>query len=163
MAKLLGDCFVHPLTRNEKMLMKTMIWCLVCIARVTTQYTQRPDPPGLRSKPAAEGGRWPGSLQRMVRKHEGRHGAHARSTLSALMNKHHNTVSSGVACATQTQVQPQLKPLLKVALGVHLAFCVFRVEEQQPDASVSESQRFSADRRRVCHSRACRHESQAAD
>src|SRR5437588_4729112 len=55
MAKLLEDCFVHPLTRNEKMLMKTMIWCLVCIARVTTQYTQLPDPPGLRSKSSAEG------------------------------------------------------------------------------------------------------------
>jgi hypothetical protein len=40
------------------------------------------------------------------------------------MNKHYNAVSTGVACATQTQVPPQLKPLLKVALDVHLAFYV---------------------------------------
>src|SRR4026208_2436997 len=66
----------------------------------------------------------------MVRKHEGRHGAHTRSTMSALMNKHHNTVSTGVACATQTQVPPQLKPLLKVALDVHLALYVAAIQEE---------------------------------
>src|SRR5207245_10671631 len=70
------------------------------------------------------------SLHCLVRKHEGRHGAHARSTMSALMNKHHNTVSSGVACATQTQVQPQLKPLLKVAVDVHLALYVAAIPEE---------------------------------
>jgi transposase len=42
----------------------------------------------------------------------------------------HNTVSTGVACATQTQVQPQLKPLLKVALDVHLALYVVAVQEE---------------------------------
>ena len=66
----------------------------------------------------------PGSLQRMVRKHEGRHGAHTRSTLSAHMN--HNIVSINVACATQTQVQP----LLKVALDVHLALYVAAIQEE---------------------------------
>ena len=60
----------------------------------------------------------------MVRKHEGRHGAHTRSTLSAHMN--HNTVSTGVASATQTQVPP----LLKVALDVHLAFYVAAIQEE---------------------------------
>ena len=60
----------------------------------------------------------------MVRKHEGRHGAHTRSTLSAHMN--HNTVSTGVASATQTQVQP----LLKVALDVHWQFYVVALQEE---------------------------------
>src|SRR6476660_8501625 len=68
-------------------------------------------------------------MQRMVRKHEGRHGAHARSTLSAHMNNH-NPVSTGVACATQTHVQPSLKPLLKVALDVHLALYVAALQEE---------------------------------
>src|ERR1051325_390557 len=71
----------------------------------------------------------PGSLQRMVRKHEGRHGAHTRSTLSAHMNNH-NTVSTGVASATQTQVPTTLKPLLKVALDVHLALYVAAFQEE---------------------------------
>ena len=63
-------------------------------------------------------------MQQMVRKHEGRHGAHTRSTLSAHMN--HNTVSTGVASATQTQVPP----VLKIALDVHLAFYIAAVQEE---------------------------------
>lgn len=46
------------------------------------------------------------------------------------MNKHHNTVSTGVASATQTQVPTALKPLLKVALDVHLAFHVAAIQEE---------------------------------
>src|ERR1041384_1302813 len=66
----------------------------------------------------------------MVRKHEGRHGAHTGSTLSALMNKQHNTSSTGVAWATQTQVPSQLKPLLKVALDVHRQSYVAAIQEE---------------------------------
>jgi len=42
----------------------------------------------------------------------------------------HNTSSTGVACATQTQVPTTLKPLLKVALDVHLAFYVAAIQEE---------------------------------
>ena len=48
----------------------------------------------------------------------------------------HNIVSNNVASATQTQLQPQLKPapdtrpLLKVALDVHLAFYVAAIQEE---------------------------------
>jgi transposase len=41
----------------------------------------------------------------------------------------HNTSSTGVAPATQTQVPTSLKPLLKVALDVHLALYVAAVQE----------------------------------
>ena len=43
---------------------------------------------------------------------------------------HNNIVSSNVASATQTQVQPALKPLLKVALDVHLLCYVVAVQEE---------------------------------
>jgi len=67
----------------------------------------------------------------MVRKHEGRHGAHTRSTLSAHMNNNkHDISNTGVAGATQTQVPPPLKPLLKVALDVHLALYVAAIQEE---------------------------------
>src|SRR6185503_19133793 len=67
----------------------------------------------------------PGSLQRMVRKHEGRQRERALSErLSTLMN--HNTSITGVASATQTQVQP----LLKVALDVHLQCYVAAIQEE---------------------------------
>ena len=49
--------------------------------------------------------------------------------MSAHMNNH-NTVSTGVACATQTQLQPQLKPLLKVAIDVHLLLYVAAIQEE---------------------------------
>jgi transposase len=42
----------------------------------------------------------------------------------------HNTSSTGVAPATQTQVPATLKPLLKVALDVHLACYVAAVQEE---------------------------------
>jgi transposase len=45
------------------------------------------------------------------------------------MNKH-NPSSTGVAWATQTQVPAQLKPLLKVALDVHLASYVAAIQEE---------------------------------
>src|SRR4051794_32298662 len=95
------------------------------VRRLTTQ-AQRP---GAREATIATATPPPGSLQRMVRKHEGRHGAHTRSTMSAHMNNH-NTVSTGVASATKTQFQPQLKPLLKVALDVHLALYVAATQEE---------------------------------
>ena len=63
----------------------------------------------------------------MVRKHEGRHEAHARFRMSAHMN--HNTCFTGVAAATQTQVASVLKPLLKVAIDVHLALYVAAIQE----------------------------------
>ena len=43
---------------------------------------------------------------------------------------YHNTVSTGVASATQNQVHSTLKPLLKVALDVHLAFYVAAAQEE---------------------------------
>jgi transposase len=42
----------------------------------------------------------------------------------------HNTCSTGVAAATQTQVQPALKPLLKVAIDVHLLLYVAAIQEE---------------------------------
>jgi transposase len=42
----------------------------------------------------------------------------------------HNTCSTGVVPATQTQVPPQLKPWLKVALDVHLALYVAALQEE---------------------------------
>ena len=42
----------------------------------------------------------------------------------------HNTVSTGIAAATQTQVPSPLKPRLKVALDVHLAFYVAAIQEE---------------------------------
>src|ERR1044072_4958953 len=64
----------------------------------------------------------------MVRKHEGRQRAHTRPVkLSAHM---HNNIVTNVASATQTQVPSTLKPLLKVALDVHLAFYVAALQEE---------------------------------
>src|SRR4030095_6146852 len=42
----------------------------------------------------------------------------------------HNTVSTNVAPATQTQVPTALQPLLKVALDVHLSFYVAATQEE---------------------------------
>lgn len=61
----------------------------------------------------------------MVRKHGGRHGAHTRSTLSALMNNHHST-DNQTHPATQSPIQR--KPLLKIALDVHLAWHVAAIQ-----------------------------------
>lgn len=49
--------------------------------------------------------------------------------MSALM-QYHNTSITGVASATQTQVPPQLKPFLKVALDVHLSLYVAAIQEE---------------------------------
>ena len=55
-----------------------------------------------------------------VRKHEGRHGAHTRSTMSAHM--HNNVVSTPAVAATQPVNHLQSQPrTLKLALDVHLA------------------------------------------
>jgi hypothetical protein len=45
---------------------------------------------------------------------------------------HNNIVSSNVASATQPQVPPALKPLLKVALDVHLLCYVAACNRDAP-------------------------------
>ena len=61
----------------------------------------------------------PSALQRMVRKHEGRHGAHTRSTVSAHM--HNINASTPAVAATQPVNHPPQPRTLKLALDVHLA------------------------------------------
>src|ERR1051325_4483469 len=70
----------------------------------------------------------PGSLQRMVRKHEGRHGAHKRSTMSADMHK--RILSTPAVADRQPVNHPQLKPLLKIAIDAHLAWHVIALQEE---------------------------------
>src|SRR5437879_4779452 len=108
-----------------------MIW-------LTTQ-AQRRRPRGARIATATPRRR---SLQRMVRKHEGRHGAHTRSTLSAHM--HNNVVSTPAVAARQPVNHPQPQPqprTLKLALDVHL---VQHVVAMQYDGEFPKPpQRFS--------------------
>lgn len=65
----------------------------------------------------------------MVRKHEGRHGAHTRSTMSANMNIH-NSVSTPAVAPAQSVNHTQLKPLLKIAIDAHLAWHVIAFQEE---------------------------------
>jgi hypothetical protein len=103
--------------------------------RLTTQ-AQRP---GARDATMATATLPPGSLQRMVRKHEGRHGAHERSTLSAHMNTHNTALDNQTHPTTQSPIPG--KPVLKVALDVHLAWHVAAI--QYDGSSPKPPQRFT--------------------
>src|SRR5207253_1976397 len=75
---------------------------------------------------------------RMVRKHEGRHGAHSRSTMSA--NMHKRNPSTPAVADRQPVNHPELKPLLKIAIDAHLAWHVIAMQEE--GSSPKPPQRF---------------------
>jgi hypothetical protein len=112
-AKCSAKYFCTHKANHKTVIIDSFISKTLDVANVQNSAT-----PDVRCQPRSGTDRADWRWLRFVRKHEGRHGAHTRSTLSARM-KHTNPSTPAVAAVQSVNHQPQTRTL-KLALEVHL-------------------------------------------